>query len=349
MLEAEGLQSMGSRNRPQSSGRALAAAILLLTCPAVWLAAQQPQPATSLTLVSTAWPPFTNLPGQPRFALDLVEAALGRVNITAKTIIVGAPQFTSSLLSGLFDGSAAAWKDPDRERVLLFSQPYLQNRLVLVGRHGADVSAKSLANLTGKRVAIVGGYSYGADIDGAGPVWIRSNSEEDSLTQLLKNHADYALMDELVVEYIVSNYPKESAQKLQIGGTPLVRRELYLAVARSRADAQSIVDRFNAQLPGMISDRTYHRLLHVDWIRADINGTPRYVPMSDRVGTTAPERVYTLFTAPEPEAERPVKPGFYVGGNVYSDWASVPENYKVSNSDKPDPRRSTGTIFRFTW
>jgi len=340
---------MGALNRSQPSGRALAAAILLLTSPAVWLAAQPPQPATSLTLVSTAWPPFTNLPRQPRFALDLVEAALGRVNITAKTIIVGAPQFTSSLLSGLFDGSAAAWKDPDRERVLLFSQPYLQNRLVLVARHGADVSAKSLANLTGKRVAIVGGYSYGADIDGAGPAWIRSNSEEDSLTQLLKNRADYALMDELVVEYIVSNYPKESEQKLQIGGTPLVRRELYLAVARGRADAQSIVDRFNAQLPGMISDRTYHRLLHVDWIRADINGTPRYVPVSDRVGTTAPERVYTLFSAPEPEAEPPVKPGFYVGGNIYNDWASVPENYKVSNSDKPDPRRSTGTIFRFTW
>ena len=30
---------------------------------------------TPLTLVSTVWPPFTNPPGHPRFALDLVEAA----------------------------------------------------------------------------------------------------------------------------------------------------------------------------------------------------------------------------------------------------------------------------------
>ena len=34
---------------------------------------------TQLRLVSTAWSPFTNEPGQPRFALDLVEAGLGRI------------------------------------------------------------------------------------------------------------------------------------------------------------------------------------------------------------------------------------------------------------------------------
>ena len=45
----------------------------------------------------------------------------------------------------------------------------------------------------------------------------------------------------------------------------------------------------------------------------------------------------------------PTKPGFYVGGTIYSDWASVPENYKMSNSDRPDPSRSTASIFRFTW
>ena len=52
-----------------------------------------------LTLVSTAWPPFTNAPGQPRFALDLVEAALGRIGLSAKTTIVDAAQFTPSLLT----------------------------------------------------------------------------------------------------------------------------------------------------------------------------------------------------------------------------------------------------------
>ena len=342
---------MCSLDAPRRSGiRVTSALLLAVFCPALWLVlSAQSEP---LALVSTAWPPFTNPPGQPRFALDLVEAALGRIGVGAKTAIVTAPQFSAALVSGLFDGSAAAWKDSDRERSLLFSRPYLENRLVLVGRRGAEVSARALGDLKGKKVAIVEGYSYGDEIDSAGPAWVRSLGEEDSLAQLLNGGVDYTLMDELVVHYIVSNYPTESGARLQIGTTPLLIRELYLAISRSRADAQSIVDRFNAQLPAMIADRTYHRLLHVDWIRADVDGdgVPEYVPENDRPGPLEPQHAYTLFTAsatgPDTAAQ---KTGFYVGGNIYSEWASVPENYKLSGSDAPDPSRSTGTIFKFSW
>lgn len=122
---------------------------------------------TTIALVSTAWPPFTNAPGQPRFALELVETALGRIDVAAKTTIVTAREFTRALLTGPFDGSAAAWKDPERERALVFSQPYLENRLVLVGRRGANVGARAVTDLQAKRVAIVEGYAYGAEIAAA--------------------------------------------------------------------------------------------------------------------------------------------------------------------------------------
>lgn len=307
--------------------------------------------ATSLSLVSTAWPPFTNGPGQPRFALDLVEAALGRLQIASTTTIVSAADFTPSLLSGTYDGSGAAWRDPVRERALAFSQPYLENRLVLVGRHGADVSAKALSNLAGKRIAIVEGYSYGDAIEGSGPVWVRVPSEEDCLAAVLKGTTDYTLMDELVVSYIVSNYPKESDARLQVGSTPMVTRALYLAVSRTRPDAESIVSRFNLQIRDMIKDHTYHRLLHVDWIQADIegNGTAVFVPSTDRTGPAEPTHAYSLFTPPSSQTTTTPKRGFYVGGNIYSDWASVPDTYKAWDPQHPDPRRSTASIFKFEW
>jgi polar amino acid transport system substrate-binding protein len=318
-----------------------------LTAISIAVSAQAPE----LALVSTAWPPFTNAPGQPRFALDLVETALDRVGVTTKTTIVSAAEFTAALLSGQFDGSAAVWKDPERERLLIFSEPYLENRLVLVGRHGADVSAGSLSNLKGKRVAIVEGYSYGEAVDTTGPTFVRSHSDEDSLARLLDGSVDYMLVDELVVQYIVRNYPKESSAKLEIGTTPLIARQLYFAVRRSRPDAASIVDRFNAQLVGMIADRTYHRLLHLDWIRADVNGDGKteYVPFDDRLGSSQPRHAYTLFSIPVAGPRTPDKPGFYVGGNIYADWASVPESYKEVNPQPPDARRSTATIFTFVW
>ena len=328
--------------------RRLFFAIVLLLAGAVslFVSAQ----TTQLALVSTAWPPFTNVPGQPRFALDLVDAALGRISLTARTTIVSAGQFTPSLLSGQYDGSAAAWKDPERERLLIFSQPYLENRLVLVARRGGDVSAKALADLKGKKIAIVEGYAYGDAVDKAGPVFVRSRSEEDSLARLLNGSVDYTLMDDLVVQYIVSNYPKESEAKLQIGLTPLISRGLYLALRRTRPDAESIIKGFNAQLKGMIADGTYHRLLHVDWIQADLNGDGKSVnvPQSNKVGTSEPQRAYSLFSNTQTESQS-TKPGFYIGGNIYSDWASVPDSYKEINSQQPDPRRSSGTIFKFTF
>jgi polar amino acid transport system substrate-binding protein len=307
---------------------------------------------TPLRLVSTAWPPFTNDAGQPRFALDLVEAAFGRIGVRSTTTIVAAPEFTTSLLSGRFDGSAAAWKDPERARLLIFSEPYLENRLMLVGRRGDDVSATTFAALKGKRIAIVAGYSYGDAIDSSGPTFVRTGTDEDSLEQLLDGKVDYTLMDELVVRYITSNYPKEARARLQIGTTPIVTRPLHLAIRAELPNAQSIVDRFNAQIRGMIADRTYHRLLHLDWIHADVDGdgVAELVPRSDRLGTAPPQSAYLFSTTEQGGALQP-GPGsrFYVGGNLYTDWASVPNQYKVPDPDRPNFGRSAASIFTFKW
>jgi hypothetical protein len=163
-------------------------------------------------------------------------------------------------------------------------------------------------------------------------------------------------MDELVVRYLTSNYPKEAQARLQFGTTPLLIRPLYLAIRRDLPGAQSIVDRFNAQIRGMITDRTYHRLLHVDWISADVtgDGVAENVPSSDRLGKAPPVSIYSLSSATPPPVPTPKviatkQPGFYIGGTLYPDWASVPNSYKVPDSNRPDPSRSAGSIFSFRW
>ena len=309
---------------------------------------------TRLRLVSTAWTPFTNTQGQARFALDLVEAAFGRIGIQSATTIVEPAQFTTSLLTGPFDGSAAAWRDAERERVLIYSRPYLENRLILVGRRGTSVTAAKLADLAGKRIAIVEGYAYGDDFEKSGPAFVRSKSEEDSLKLLLDGRVDYTLMDDLVVQYILTNYANEARANLQVGSTPLVTRPLFLAVRRALPDAESIVTRFNAQLRSMIADRTYHRLLHVDWISADVDGDGlvENVPQSDQAGPTAPQHVYTLFTREKLLAKPgggPPSQRYYVGGYFYNSWTDVPDSYKTSVAGRKDPKSSTLSVFTFTW
>lgn len=308
----------------------------------------------SLRLASTPWSPFTNETGQARFAIDLVHAALERVGITADTTIVPEGTLTPALREGRFDGSAALWRDADRERTLLYSKPYLENRLVLVGRHGSDVSATSLADLAGKRIALVEGYSYGEVLTTAkGPTYVPASTVEESLQKVLAGDADYVLMDELVIQYLVRNHPDEVKGRLALGSVPLLVRPLHFAVRRDLPDARSIVDRFDAELGRMITDRSYHRLLQLEWIEADVDGDGRTesVPASDQAGPNPPSRQYELITAPAPALALPPAPTrrFYVGGQVYEGWANVPARYKVGDPRVTPWGSTVAPVFSFRW
>ena len=193
-------------------------------------------------------------------------------------------------------------------------------------------------------------------MDNSGPTFVRARSEEDSIAKLLGGEVDYVLMDDLVVQYIADNHSREAQAKLQLGTRPLIKRPLYLVIKRTHPDAQGIVDRFNAQLRGMIADRTYHRLLHVEWIQADVDGDGlfEYIPENDARPITQPTRAYSIFSEQEPApstlpAAESTQPRFYVGGNIYRDWASVPSAFKAAGNMPPPPSRATASLFRFAW
>jgi polar amino acid transport system substrate-binding protein len=317
----------------------------------VTVSAQAPR---NLRFVSPVRPPFSDVQGKPRFALDLVEAALDRINVKAATTLVAPGQYGEALLKGPYDGTASGWRDGQREQALLFSDPYLENRLVLVGRSGSDVRARTFADLKGKKLALVNGYAYGEAIETAGPAWVRTEGEQDSLSRLLSGGVDYVLMDELVVQYLVASYPEEARTRLSIGTIALLTRPVHLTLHRSLPDAAVIIKGFNAQLRAMITDRTYHRLLHVDWIRADVDGDgrPEYVAESDQAGSTQPKNAYDLFsqtvsaTAPSTPAEQE---RYFFGGAVYNGWSSVPDKYKVDHLDRADHTHPTARILTFSW
>lgn len=308
----------------------------------------------SLRLVSPVAPPFTDAAPRPRFALDLVEAALQRTKVSATTALVTNGQYGNALMTGPYDGGGMVWRDSTREKALLYSEPYLENRLVLIGRTGADVSMKALATLKGKRVAIINGYAYGDDNENAGPTWVRTDGEQQSLTMLLESKVDYVLMDDLVVQYLVGGYPEESRTRLSIGTYPLVVRPVHIALHRSLPDAAVIIKGFNSQLKAMILDHTYHKLLHVDWIYTDVDGDGKkeLISASDQAGKTAPQRAYNLFSQSQADAQVQKsndQERYFFGGAVYNGWSSVPDKYKTDYLDRPDHVHPTARILTFTW
>jgi ABC-type amino acid transport substrate-binding protein len=293
-------------------------------------------PPRTLDLATTPWAPFTGSDEQPRVAVDLVQAVLERAGYRVKTSVVPDGDLTTSLEHKDYDGSPAMWLTADREQFLLFSKPYLENRMVLVGKKGSDVSATSFAALSGKRIGLVQGYAYGKEVDSARePLFIRGATEQENLRALLAGTIDYLLLDELLVNYLFERSPADATARLEVGQMPLVKRTLHLAVQRSLPDAKAIIDKFDALVAEMIKSGAYHKALQVTWIEADVDGDGRreLVPSGHNVGTAPPERGYQVFTPATPLTATP-RTGhgnqrYMIDGRIYESWSDIPNEHKL--------------------
>jgi ABC-type amino acid transport substrate-binding protein len=283
-------------------------------------------------LASDVWPPFTNVSEEARIAIDLVEEALRRSGVRSTTGIVDWRAVTTGVRDNLFDGSGAVWHTPEREQLLVYSQPYLENRLVLVGRKGSDVSALSLSDLAGKRIAVVERYAYGDEVDQAsGPVFVEGVNDQESLHRLLAGDADYMLADELLVHYLLEHQQEDAAEFLEIGDRALIRRSLHFALREDVPDAEAIVESFDREIRRMLADGTYNEILQLSWIHADVDGDGRLemVPRGPKAGTVAPSGGYGIVLPESDSNSIQISDRFWVGGQVYEGWDQVPAEYKV--------------------
>ncbi len=304
-----------------------------------------------LRLASTPWAPFTDVPGRPRLALDIVEEALALAGVHAETTIVADGTLVPAIVGGAFDGSAALWRDGDRERALVYSRPYLENRLVLVGPAGGDVSAGHLAALAGKRVALVEGYAYGEDTTVSGPVWVRSRGLEDSVRLVLSGEADYALMDALVAATLARHHGSIVAARLAIGRTPLVSRTLHVAIRRDRPGAHDVIARLDSAFAQLITTGRFHGVLGLDWLEADSDGDglPEIIAAHDEVGSAPPEDPYVLLAPSRPTALPRHARRYVIDGQLYVGWDAVPARYKRLPTAGAVTTATRGPAFAFDW
>ena len=302
--------------------------------------------SADLKLGSDVWPPFTDKAGQPRVAIELVHEALTRAGYGVKTEIQDFETVIQGLGMGNFDGSAALWKDPDREKFMYFSAAYLENRLVLVGRKDSDVKAASFTDLAGAKVAVVAGYSYGDTAkEGSGPIFVEGTSDQDNLLRLLDGQVDYMLVDELLISRVVNHQPDEAKKNLEIGTEPLIRRSLHFALNKGLAGAETIIANFNTAIQEMIADGTFNRILGLNWIRADVDGDGKLelVHGEGGAGTAAPTTGYSVAAddTTSSEVDR-----FWVEGQMYQSWDEVPERYKYSGPKEEGTEGPGMSLFR---
>lgn len=239
-------------------------AIILAAC--TWISAVEA--GDSLVLSNDAWPPFILEGTEQGTAEKLVCQALQLAGWSCEVKVQPWELVLEQARTGAIDGIAAAWRNEDREQYLLFSEPYLSNRIVPVVSGNSQLSIDSSTDLSGKRIAMVANYAYGDYIEALMSTFevIEASNSLETMKLVHDGKADAALMDELVARDLLDH---PSVSGMVISSTILAFRELHFAVSKQNPQAATIIEDFQRSYKHMLSNGTVNEILNVDWLATD--------------------------------------------------------------------------------
>ncbi|UCE94819.1 MAG: transporter substrate-binding domain-containing protein [Flavobacteriaceae bacterium] len=291
-----------------------------------------------LKLGADVWPLFTNVEHEKSILTDLVREALSRSEISSTFEINEFTEVLKDIENGKLDGSPGLWISEARKEKYLFSKPYLYNQLILVGRRGSDVTAKSFSDLDGKRIGVINNYEYG-DFDNSENLEIVPDvSNQKNLENLLSEKIDYMLVDALLIQYMLKHQLNDVTKHLAIGQSPLLVKSLHLALGKNVENAQAILNDFDKKIDEMLADESFNKILELNWVRADVDGDgkPELVLGSNMAGSSAPKNIYGIMMDESYKSNNGPQ-RYYVDGKLYEDWDNVPKSYKLDLVEDKTP------------
>ena len=222
-----------------------------------------PVRAAELVVVSDTWPPYTDpeLKGNG-LAINLVTTALKRAGYPSSVKFESWPRTMQGVDIGVYDVIGAIWYTSDRAQAFVFSEPYLTNVVKVVRRKDRAFPYNNLTDLIGKRVGVVKGYAYGDNFDRIEVLTkVPSNHFILNLLDVAHGTLDATLDDELVLQFGISRYLKNTSSELEILPKPVSSRGLRIAVSKANPRHREIVAGFNKAIEQMRNDGTYKNIV----------------------------------------------------------------------------------------
>lgn len=159
-------------------------------------------------------------------------------------------------------GIGGIYKNPDRLKIFDYSDPIFSERLVLFINKDKAFDYSGLKDLSGKKVGILLGWSYGADFDEAKAKKAftveEGKSDEANFNKLTQGWLDCVVAIELAGQKLITQ--KSLRDKIVMADTPVAVNDTYLVFAKS-VDKTALLTQFNAALAGMKNDGSYDGII----------------------------------------------------------------------------------------
>ena len=215
--------------------------------------------SAALTIVASQWPPYVDQSmAKNGLAMEIVFSAFERAGYQPDIRIETWPRALEGLEIGIYDVVGTVWKTPEREELLVFSDPYWINQIRFIKKKNLEVRYDNLDDLSGYVIGTIKDYAYGEEfVSSRTLIKIPQNHIIQNLSKLHEGDIDLTLGDEISIRYELNQYMKSSISEFEFLEKPLARRDLYIAVSKQNPRAEQIVSDFNRALLEMKRDGSF--------------------------------------------------------------------------------------------
>jgi polar amino acid transport system substrate-binding protein len=201
-------------------------------------------------LMANTSPPYADarLPEQG-LALELVRHVFAATDYTPQITIESWSRAIEGARIGVYDGLAAAWFTEERNQDLLFSEPYLSSKLILLKLRSNQNNYRELEHLAGGRIGVRADYAYGIDFAAIPNLTlVQENHMIQNLLNLLNGSVDFVIGDQRTINLQLQEYLKDKISRFDVVNIDLPSRERHVALSRSRPGHEKIIAEFNRAL-----------------------------------------------------------------------------------------------------
>ena len=217
-----------------------------------------------LRLLANTSPPYadSSLPEQG-LALELVRHVFARTDYQPEITIENWSRAVEGARMGVYNALASVWYTPEREQDLLFSEPYLESKLIILKLRKNRRPYSRLEELAGRRLGVRSDYAYGVDFAAVPNLTL---VEEDllasNLLNLLNGKVDFVIADQRTANMQLHELLKDRIAEFEVVGIELPTVERHVAAARTWPGHEAMIAAFNEALAAAEADGSLQAIVN---------------------------------------------------------------------------------------
>ena len=237
-------------------------AVTILTLLAALLTGAGVHAAGKLRVACNDFPPHKiekpGADGRLGFDVDIITEALRRAEWSVDIIYLPWKRALELATRGEVDGLCSCSYVKEREATLLFSDELGAVSVGLFARDQAALNGVAkIADLKGRKVAVVGGYNLEGELEAAGAVVQATSSDKNALDMLVGGNIDLLYGYELTTRHFMG----AEAQGIVVDYREMHRNPYYFCITRALPGAEQAMADFNRGLAAMGNDGAIARIL----------------------------------------------------------------------------------------